>query len=157
MRNVAERKGHPLGCVLGGLTAIFCCQHFSAVQTGAMRRQTLPPRRMLAVLAAGLWLLVADTGWSGFVRGTVSAGGEPPTHSLRIAFYQKDPVTLTYNWVTEVETKASTGSYVAEGLDDGLYRVLALDPVGYYAMEVYNEAYIHSHACPVLTTTATVG
>lgn len=104
---------------------------------------------MLPVLAAGLWLLAADTACSGFVRGTVSAAGEPPTHPLRVAFYHKDPVTLTYNWVKEVETDASTGSYMAEGLADGFYRVLALDPVGYYAMEVYDEAYLHSEATPV--------
>lgn len=114
-----------------------------------MRLQPLPTCRMLPVLAAGLWFLVANTAWSGFVRGTVSAAGQPPTHSLRVAFYHKDPVTLTYNWVTEVETDTSTGSYMAEGLADGFYRVLALDPVGYYAMKVYSEAYLHSEATPV--------
>lgn len=100
-------------------------------------------------VAAIVWLACLSIGWSGVIRGTVSYGGLPPDHSLKVAIYLKDPITLLYDWVTEIQTDAATGSYAFAGLKDGVYRVLAFDPTGYYAMELYQDAYLHVDATPV--------
>ena len=103
-------------------------------------------------IAAALWLVTQTTGSAGFIRGTVSADGKPPIHSLRVAVHLKDPVTLIYGWVKEVATDASTGTYQVDGLVDGVYRVLVFDYEGNYAMGLYEDSYVHTDATPVVVT-----
>lgn len=114
-----------------------------------MIRATFRPSSLHSVFAAVLCFTVVSSSFAGFIRGSVSAQGKLPTHSVRVAVYKKDPITLTYNWLMEVETEASTGAYIAASLDDGFYRVLVLDPVGYYAVKVFEESYLHSQATPI--------
>jgi hypothetical protein len=83
----------------------------------------------------------------GVIEGIITSGGAPPGHSLVVALWTQNPITLIYDQDTnETSSGVSDGYYRFSGLCDGNYIVQVEDHTGVFASEYYQDSYTFESA-----------